>query len=156
MKKSIKSTILFAAVMSISVFANAETKNKDDNKTNLYTITKSDIKSVPELSEGNQIVASSTNPTMKCLVDTPAWDSWGTSYCFSAGFARSATAYFQIDNMPSNFTVYWSDSRCGLTSSSCALSIVNYQQITLSATVLNHSTGTFSTTSSTAHYEGMH
>jgi hypothetical protein len=153
MNKLIKSGIVLAATLSVSFFASADSMKKQNAASDRFSITASDIKSVPELADTKQVFASS--PSMKCLVDTPAWDMWGTGTCFSSGFARTTSAYFQIDNAPSNYTVYWSDSRCSSSSLTCVLPIRTYQRITLSATVLNHSNNTFSTTSAKAIYEGM-
>jgi hypothetical protein len=143
MNKYIKS--LIALTMASAVAASVQAK--DDN-----AITAADLKAVPELQQAQQTMSSS-GASMRCLVDTPAWDYWGSPECFSAGFARSATAYFQIDNGPSNYTVYWSDSRCSSSSLSCVLPISAMRSITLTANVLNHSNNTFATVSATAYYE---
>jgi len=153
MRKIFKSTAICAALMSASFYASAELDKKGVDKSEKYSITQSDIKAVPELSDNVSVQAGSLS--MRCLVDTPAWDLWGTGYCFSTGSARTATAYFQIDNAPSNYTVIWSDTRCSGTSLSCALPIRQYQTIKLDATVLNNSNNTFEQTSATAHYEGL-
>ncbi|PWK51904.1 hypothetical protein [Pleionea mediterranea] len=109
---------------------------------------------IPEMQGANK--ATSGSATMKCLVDTPAWDNWGYGRCFSVGHARSTTAYFQIEGGPSNFRVYWSDSRCSQNSKSCSLPIYQYQSINLTADVLDLSNNSFSSVSATAHYEGYH
>jgi hypothetical protein len=155
MNKLIKSGIVLAATFSVSLFATADSMKKQSGSSNQFSISASDIKSVPELGDSKQVSAASSASSMKCLVDTPAWDNWGVGRCFSAGFARTTSAYFQIDNAPSNYTVYWSDSRCSSSSLSCVLPIRTYQRITLNATVLNNSNNTFTTTSATAMYEGM-
>ncbi|NVJ50907.1 MAG: hypothetical protein HWE13_10905 [Gammaproteobacteria bacterium] len=113
---------------------------------------------VPEVEEAlNAPQIQSLTASMKCLVDTPAWDNWGSPNCFSAGFARTTTAFFQIDGGPSsNYRVYWSDSRCSSSSKSCSLPIRQYQTLRLSADVLDLSNNTFSTVQATAHYEGFH
>ncbi len=102
---------------------------------------------------GFYIEASS--PRMKCFVDTPAWDEYRYGGCFSAGWARTTSAVFKIDNVPSNFKIYWSNSACSSSSSTCTLPIRQYNNITLSADVLDLSNNTFSSTSAKAHYEGF-
>lgn len=136
-----KSTALLIATALTSSLALAQ-KNKEPN--------------IPEYEAEKYAAASSGTPRMKCLVDTPAWDQWGYSVCFSSGYSTYATAYFTIENLPSNYTIYWSDSRCSQTSGTCSVPIRQYQQITMTADVLDRDTNTFVTTSSTAHYEGMH
>ncbi|MCW8877525.1 MAG: hypothetical protein OQK04_05765 [Kangiellaceae bacterium] len=158
MKNKMKTLIVASAALSLTGLVQAEdlTVSKKTSKKDDYSISAADYKATPELLDQAKIsMAASSSPKMKCLVDTPAWDLWGSPFCFSAGFARSTTAYFQIDNMPSNYTVNWSDSRCSSTSRTCALPIRTYQSISLSATVLNHGNNTFTQTSSTAEYEGM-
>ena len=112
------------------------------------------LAAIPEIAD-NSVQTKSVVPAMKCLVDTPAWDNWGYGHCFSVGWARSTTAYFTIDNVPSNFTIIWSNSSCNSQSRSCELTIFQYQSKTLSATVLDNSNNTFTTTTATAHYEGF-
>ncbi len=120
------------------------------------TFTFSKGNDVPEL-QGAEVYAAGSPAKMKCLVDTPAWDSWGYGNCFSVGFARTTTAFFQIDGGPSNnFIVYWSDSRCSQSSKSCSLPIMQYRSVNLSAHILDLSNNTFESTSATAMYEGFH
>lgn len=136
-----KSTTMLIAAALASSLATAQKKNEIN---------------IPEYEAEKYVTASTGNPRMKCLVDTPAWDQWGYSFCYSSGYSTYATAYFTIENLPSNFTVYWSDSRCSQNSGTCSVPIRQYQQITMTADVLDRDTNTFVTTSSTAHYEGMH
>ncbi len=111
---------------------------------------------LPELDEGIQKPGQTrAAASMKCFVDTPAFDLFTTGYCHSSGNPRTTTAVFRIDNEPANFTILWSDSRCSSSSDTCFLPIRHFQQITLSATVLNNANNTFSTTSATAHYESF-
>ncbi|WP_196141188.1 hypothetical protein [Aliikangiella sp. G2MR2-5] len=154
MKKVIKSLVASALVFSFTgiTYAGSLNVSKSDND---FGISAKDLKNVPELSETSSFVSTSSATSMRCLVDTPAWDRWGSPRCFSAGMARYATAYFQITDAPSNYTVYWSDSRCSSTSLSCSLPIRTYQTINLSATVLNNSNSTFVKVSASAHYEGL-
>lgn len=125
----------------------------NSNANDEYSITKRDIAASPELAEESLMRSSSTS--MRCLVDTPRWDQWGSPYCMSVGFARNATAFFQIQNPPANYQIIWSDSRCNSGSVSCALPIRTYQQISLSATVLNTTNNTYVTVQASAQYEGM-
>ncbi len=138
------------SILSIGVaIALAQPAVAEDN-----SITSADLKASPEL-QASDTPSATGAASIKCLVDTPKWDRWGSPNCFSAGFARTTTAFFQIDNAPSNYTVYWSDSRCSSTSTSCALPIRTYQSITINATVLDNSNNTFVTLQSRANYEGM-
>ncbi len=112
---------------------------------------------LPELAEDLQKPEQnrSGGASMKCYVDTPAFDVFTTGFCADAGVARTTTAVFRIDNEPSNFTILWSDSRCSSSNDTCLLPIRHFQTINLSATVLNNDNNTFSTTSATALYESF-
>lgn len=111
---------------------------------------------VPELAEDKSTEQNRVSaPRMKCFVDTPAFDNFSFGFCASVASPFSTTAFFRIDNVPSNFTIIWSDSRCNSSSRDCLLPISIFQTINLSATVLNNSTGTFSTTSASALYENF-
>ena len=159
MKNKMKTLFVALGTFSLAGLVHAadlQTSKKLAKKDD-YSITASDYKAAPELLQQSQTIqAASASPKMRCLVDTPAWDYWGSPFCASAGFARYTTAYFQIDNMPSNYIVDWSDDRCNSSSSSCSLPIRNYQTITLTARVLNEDNNTYTTTTATANYEGMH
>jgi len=154
MRKIVKNTALCAALMSVSFFATAEMNKQGADKSANYSITQSDINSIPELRDNINVQATGSL-SMSCFVDTPAYDNLTQGYCFSAGAARTTTAYFLINNAPSNYTVIWSDSRCNSASLSCILPIRQYQTINLSATVLNNSNNTFAKTSARAEYEGL-
>ncbi|MGX5173171.1 hypothetical protein ACUR5C_03980 [Aliikangiella sp. IMCC44653] len=145
MKKLIKSALLISAAASFSFSAMASEKG----------ITEADIKAAPELQQANEMQMSSAATGIKCLVDTPRWDRWGSPNCFSVGSARTTTAYFQITNPPANYTIYWSHEGCNSGSATCNLPIRTYQTLVLSATVLDHSNNTFTQVESRAHYEGM-
>ncbi len=122
----------------------------------MATAKEADItKNWPELNDDAATVSSLASTSMKCFVDTPAYDQYRTGSCFAAGSSRTTTAVFKIDGVPSNFRIYWSDSRCSQTSSTCMLPISWYQTISLSADVLDLTNNTFSSTSATAHYEGL-
>ncbi|MEX2499631.1 MAG: hypothetical protein WD397_12245 [Wenzhouxiangellaceae bacterium] len=112
---------------------------------------------VPELKDSSSqtqfTTASAT--AMSCLVDTPSFDQWGSPQCFSIGSATFATAFFRIDNPPSNFTILWSDSRCDSSKTMCSVPIRMFHPITMDATVLNNSNNTFVQVSATAWYEGL-
>lgn len=96
-----------------------------------------------------------TGASMKCFVDTQAYDKYRSGHCYSVGNSRTATAVFKIDGGPdSNFRVHWSDKRCSKTSKNCFLPISWFHSITVSADVLDLSNGTFISTSATAEYEG--
>ena len=111
------------------------------------------LAAIPEIAEPPAEIKS-TNPTMKCLVDTPAFDHYGTGICFGVAWPYSTLVVFKIDYAPSNFTIIWSNPSCSQQSTYCSMSIQHYDPITLSATVLDNSNGTFTTTSATAYYEG--
>lgn len=110
----------------------------------------------PELNDqAPSAVSTLASTTMKCFVDTPAYDHYRINVCFAAGHSRTTTAVFAIDGGPStNYKVYWSDSRCSQSSKTCMLPIRWYETITLSADVLDLSSGTFSSSSASATYEG--
>ncbi len=112
---------------------------------------------LPELAEDLQKPEQNRSgaASMKCFVDTPAFDQFTTGFCFSNWTTFTTTAVFRIDNEPSNFTIIWSDSRCSSSSDTCLLPIRHFQTITLNATVLNNDNNTFSTTSATARYESF-
>ncbi|MCF6300491.1 MAG: hypothetical protein L3J52_05170 [Proteobacteria bacterium] len=114
-----------------------------------------DMKALPELADDlqNTISNKSASPRMQCYIDTAAYDLFSDN-CAAFGFVHTTSAVFRIDSVPSNFTIMWSNSRCNSQSAWCVLPISLYQQIDLSATVLNHSNNTFSTVSSTAEYIG--
>ncbi len=143
----ISAAFVFAGLSSTVVAQQALTAEEYDQAT----------LALPELADddakSNQNRSGSA--AMKCYVDTPAFDLFTFGYCSNAGVARTTTAVFRIDNVPSNFTIIWSDSRCSSTNRTCFLPIRQYQTITLNATVLNNSNNTFSTTSATANYEGF-
>lgn len=141
----------FAAAIAITSAAGAA----DEQMMSSELIEKI-AKNIPELVEdkGNNTTRSG-NARMKCFVDTPAFDQFTYNICFSVGSAQTTSALFRIDNVPSNFTILWSDSRCNSSSRDCSLPISWYQTINLSATVLNNSNNTFTTTSTIASYEGF-
>ncbi|GAB4186229.1 MAG: hypothetical protein Tsb002_10520 [Wenzhouxiangellaceae bacterium] len=146
--------ISFAAAFSLSlaVFGIA---NADDEAMSPELMEKI-AQNMPELVEDDGANSTrSSHPRMKCFVDTPAFDQFTYGSCFSVGSAQFTTAVFRIDNVPSNFTIIWSDSSCSSSSRDCSLPIRWYQTINLSATVLDNSNNTFSTTSATARYEGF-
>lgn len=109
---------------------------------------------VPELNDPSPQTKSSATG-MSCLVDTPSYDQWGSPTCISVGNSVYATAFFRIDNPPSNSTIFWSDSRCDSSATTCSVPIRMYTTITMDATVLDHSDNTFDQVSATAWYEGL-
>lgn len=116
------------------------------------------LQALPELAEdlaSSAQIGVGGSPRMKCFVDTPALDIFTFDSCFSVGAARTTTAVFRIDNMPANFTIIWSDSRCNSSSATCFLPIRQFRPLTLNATVLDNDNFTFSRTSATAEYEGF-
>ncbi|MCO7224183.1 hypothetical protein [Pleionea sp. CnH1-48] len=117
------------------------------------------FKNMPELvaDDRNEATTLNASTSMKCYVDTAAFDHFSNGFCFAASWNRTTTAVFRIDGGPStNFRIYWSDSRCSQTSKTCMLPISWYQRINLSADILDLSNGTFSSASATAMYEGLH
>ncbi|MBL4773596.1 MAG: hypothetical protein JKX98_08360 [Alcanivoracaceae bacterium] len=112
------------------------------------------LSAIPEIEQPPEQIKS-TNPAMKCLVDTPAFDRYRFGACISVGWAHTTSAVFKIDFLPSNFTIIWSNSSCNQQSSTCSVSISQYSSITMSATVLDNTNGTFTSTSATAYYEGF-
>jgi|GEM_PF-4628003 len=156
MNKLTKFGLVMGALISVSSVAVAAKKaDIAIDVTNDYSITAADVAASPELNEST-VFAKSSSVSMKCLVDTPKWDRWGSPRCFSGSTSFYATAYFSIDNLPSNYTVYWSDtSNCSSNAGSCSVRIRSGQTITMSATVLDHSNNTFSTTTAYASYENL-
>lgn len=112
---------------------------------------------VPELKDSSpQTQATTASATsMSCLVDTINYDQWGSPQCLSTGTETFATAFFRIDNPPSNFTILWSDSRCDSSKTLCSVPIRMFTNITMDATVLDNSNNTFVQVSATAWYEGL-
>jgi hypothetical protein len=110
----------------------------------------------PEFHAPTEGATRSSSPSMSCYVDTPGVDVYTTGYCFDVGGARTTVAVFRVDNPPANRTIHWSNSRCTNNSANtiCILPISNFSAIDVSATVLDHDTGTFKTVSATAEYEG--
>lgn len=143
--------LIAAAFMGMLTIAQAQESVKQETSAMA-------LQALPELlddsADSNQI-RSGGSPRMKCFVDTPAFDNFTFGFCVSAHSAFSTSAVFRVDDLPADFTIIWSDSRCNQNSSTCILPIRQYQQVTLSATVLNHGNNTFSTTSATAIYEGL-
>ncbi len=111
---------------------------------------------LPELADDikNPSVNKSAAVRMKCFVDTPAYDLFRYDACFSVGAARTTTAVFRVDNVPAGSSILWSDSNCTANNNTCFVPIRQYQTKNVSATVLKPD-GTYSTTSATAHYEGL-
>lgn len=91
---------------------------------------------------------------MDCIVDTINYDITGNP-CFSSGTETFASAFFTIHNLPSNYTIIWSDSRCSQTHFVCVLPIRMFRTLHVSATVLNNDNGTFTNVSADAYYEGF-
>ncbi|MCF6300208.1 MAG: hypothetical protein L3J52_03680 [Proteobacteria bacterium] len=143
-----RSTIVILAFLGTSAMAKEDVDSQLQEERLLAAM--------PEFAQDkDQTLKFSSNPKMKCFVDTPAWDNYRYGFCLSIGWAFTTTALFKIDNVPSDFTILWSDSRCSSTRTSCTLPISQYQSIVLNATVLNNANNTFSNTTATASYEGM-
>jgi len=143
-----RSTIVILAFLGTSAIAKEDVDSQLQEERLLAAM--------PEFAQDkDQILKSGSIPRMKCFVDTPAFDNYSYNACFSVGGARTTTAVFKVDNVPSNFTILWSDSRCSSTSTFCLLPIRQYQSIVLNATVLNNANNTFSNTTATAWYEGF-
>lgn len=105
------------------------------------------------------LLASSSFATfgqsMSCYVDTPAYDTFTTSFCAGVIYNGPTTtsAVFRVDNPPSNLqSVVWSDSACSSSSTMCITSIRAYKPKTVTATVLK-TDGTYYQVSATAEYE---
>lgn len=115
------------------------------------------LQALPEVADDLVSLDSirASTPRMKCFVDTFAFDLFSFGFCANNGTPRTTTAVFRIDSPPSNFTILWSDSRCDSSRDTCFLPIRHFQQINLSATVLNNANNTFSTTSASALYESF-
>ncbi len=138
--------LILIPFLSLSALVSAEQKNDDSEQL---------MRAIPELAQELQTANRSGAASMKCLVDTPAFDQFNTGFCFGASFANLATAVFVIDNAPSNFTILWSNSSCSAQSTYCSVPIRQYDSVNMSATVLNNANNTFTTTSATAYYEGF-
>ena len=110
---------------------------------------------LPELADDQSNNNATRASGMECFVDTPAFDQFTLGFCGNVGLARTTSAVFRLVNRPANFTALWSDPRCSTSSDICILPISFFQQLTLSATVLNNSNNTFTTVSATALYEGF-
>ena len=152
MKNFSKAALIFSLTVAVLPAVNADSKLVTKKNDNQFSITAQDIKRSQELAE-QRVSIESASTSMRCMVDTVKYDRWGINgWCMSASSERYATAYFKIDNAPSNFYVYWSDSRCNGLSTSCALPIISNSSITLSADVLNKSNNTFTSTAATAEY----
>jgi len=141
-----------AFCLSLMVAGSAVAKDAGINEMELQQI-------IPELQE-TPAQDKVSGPRMWCMVDTPRWDTGGYGFCLSGGFQLYATAVFRVDNAPANSTIYWSGpdgtiSSCSSSSNVCSFPIRAMHSVTTTATVLDHSTGTFTTTTATAHYEGL-
>lgn len=138
--------LLLIPFLSLTTLVSAEQKEDYDEQL---------MKAIPELAEELQNVNKSGSSSMKCLVDTPAFDQFNTGFCFGASFANITTAVFMINNPPANYTILWSNSSCSSQSTYCSVPIRQYDSVNMSATVLNNANNTFTTTSATAYYEGF-
>ncbi|WDE07107.1 hypothetical protein SG34_009550 [Thalassomonas viridans] len=103
------------------------------------------------------VAAHASAATMECYVDTQAYDSFTPNQCFAVVWGQSrTTAVFRIagsTGKPIN-QVIWSGaaSSCGVSGSSCSISIRAYKTYTARATVL-YQDGTWDTASATASFE---
>lgn len=143
-------TMASAFLLGTSVLASVSYANDGFSQKEYENLFKSD----PEFTAPTADAVRAGSSSMSCYVDTPAFDYFTTGSCFSAGFSRTTTAVFRIDNLPSNYSIDWHNSNCNDNNDTCFLSISHYQTITLSATVFNNSNSTFQNVSATAHYEG--
>jgi len=145
--KSIKPITLAVSMAATLTFGavGAQVESAGENEIDL-------AKAYPEL---NEPAPMRSGTGIRCFVDTPALDPWQSPNCFNVGFARTTSALFNVFNLPSNFNVLWSDSRCNEGFTSCSLPISFFQQITVTATVLDLDNGTFVQLTSTASYEGF-
>lgn len=116
---------------------------------------KNALNSLPELADvyGNKSADKSASVRIKCYVDTPAYDYFSYNNCLSVGSARTTTAVFNLENVPTGSDVIWSNSNCNANSTWCTLPIRQYQQISVTATVLKPDS-TFSQHTANAWYEG--
>jgi hypothetical protein len=114
------------------------------------------LKALPELADevANPPATRSSTIKIKCFVDTPAYDHYTYNFCGSAGWARTTTAVFTIENVPAGSTIAWSNSNCSSTNSTCFIPIRQYQSVSVTANVLKPN-GTYTTVSATAFYEGL-
>ena len=151
-----KLTNLFTAlaILSLAILSSAAFAQQNANQQEFNQALQELSESISTEGVDSQIKTGGAT-AMSCIVDTIAYDTESIGYCESSGSARIATAIFRIVNPPANYGVNWSDSRCTTNSLTCAVPIVNYRTITMSATVLNNANNTFVTVSATAHYEGL-
>lgn len=147
--------ILFATAfaLSLTIFSTASADNEVMSLETLERISQNIPELLDDQSKGD---IRSSGTRMKCYVDTPAYDNFTYGNCVSFGYPTTTTAVFRVDNVPSNFTIIWSDSRCNSSSRDCFLPISHFQTINLSATALDNSNNTFTTTSASASYHGYY
>lgn len=113
------------------------------------------LNALPEFADEikNSAVNKSSVIKIKCYVDTPAYDTYSYNSCFNVGWARTTTAVFNLENVPSGSGVIWSNNSCTANSNYCFLPIRHYQSVSVTATILKPDS-TYSTVNATAYYEG--
>lgn len=105
----------------------------------------------------DQARASLNNAELECIVETMAYDQPGIGFCESFWFpwtgTNPTTAVFNVVGLTpgGNYEFFWSESGCGNTSS-CSRSIRTDHPVTVTVTILDHSTSTFKQVSATAYY----
>ncbi|MEW5248547.1 hypothetical protein [Microbulbifer discodermiae] len=123
----------------------------------LLSLSISGISNAQEVRDSNSAeVLGAGSPLMECFVDTALYDEYATPICWGLETRPdrlTTNANFRIRNVPSDFTILWSDDRCSSDRNVCILRIRVYRPITLEAVVLDNSNGTFTSVSATAFYE---
>lgn len=151
MHKKITQLTTLSAFCLTGVFAGAQAKELTPEEDFAMA-----LKALPELADelANPPATESSTIKIKCYVDTPAYDVYTYNFCGNAGWARTTTAVFTIENVPSGATIAWSNSNCSSTNNTCFIPIRQYQSISVTANVLQ-SNGSYTTVSATAFYEGL-
>ena len=101
------------------------------------------------------VASQASAATMECYVDTQAYDTFTPHQCFAVLWGQSkTTAVFRIAGGKPINQVIWSGaaSSCGVSGSSCSISIRAYKTYTARATVL-YQDGTWDTASTSASFE---
>lgn len=148
MKSNFKFIIsILAAALLMQIFTTASASDGPSDQE-LYN-------RLPEVSSADKGSNTRTGGAyMDCIVDTINYDITGNP-CWSFGTETFASAFFTIHNLPSNYTIIWSDSRCSQSSFVCVIPIRMFRTLQVSAIVLNNDAGTFTNVSATATYEGL-
>lgn len=101
---------------------------------------------------------SANSAQMECMVDTAAYDQWGTGHCFSFEYTldtASNVAIWRLKNVTKTISsVIWSDKTTGCSTSAtqCSKAIRPYRTHTGTATIL-YTDNTWEVVSAVAEFE---